>query len=168
MECNERYLKAIRFAARQHALASYDGEHYYVHFEDIEQVLRDHKEVEDDSLIEANLHDVLEDGGVSYNEVKKMFGHSVAEVVYLCSDFKGRNRDARKPQKFYDEIKESPLRLQAIKIKVADRIANARRSVLSGHGMGDKYKKEYVHFKEELYLVGHIDSMWKELDDLMK
>jgi len=168
MECSKLYLDAIRFAVWRHALNIYDGEPYYVHFEDLEKVLKDHGEDDEESMIEANLHDVIEDGsGITYNDVKKRFSVKIAEVVYLCSDNKGRNRDSRKNQAFYDEIKSSEFRLQATKIKVTDRLANARRSVKNKHSMGDCYKKEYAHFKHELFIIGHIESMWKELDELM-
>jgi (p)ppGpp synthase/HD superfamily hydrolase len=168
MTYTKKYIDAVKFAAWRHALNVYDNEPYYVHFEDLEQVLKDHGEDDEESVIMAYLHDAIEDGGVSYNDLKKRFGKDVAEVVYLCSDNKGRNRDARKNQAFYDELKSSEYRLQAIKIKVADRIANARRSVKNKHSMGDRYKKEYTHFKEELFIFGHIESMWKELDKLME
>jgi (p)ppGpp synthase/HD superfamily hydrolase len=168
MECSEKYLEAIRFAAWQHALAEYDGRPYYSHFKDGEQVLRDHNEYDEESAIQFNLHDVLEGTDLSYGTIKKLFGFVIAEVVYLCTDNKGRTRDDRKDQRFYDEIKQSELRLQATKIKVADRLANARRSIKNKHSMGEKYIKEYPHFKEELYVLGHIESMWKELDELMK
>ena len=164
----KKYIDAVKFAAWRHALNVYDNEPYYVHFEDLEQVLKDHGEDDEESVIMAYLHDAIEDGGVSYNDIKKRFGKDVAEVVYLCTDNKGRNRDARKNQAFYDELKSSEYRLQATKIKVADRIANSRRSVKNKHSMGDRYKKEYVHFKEELFVFGHIESMWKELDKLME
>lgn len=165
MECSKLYLDAIKFAAWRHALNVYDNEPYYVHFEYLEQVLRDHNE---ESLIDAQLHDVIEDGGVSYNQVKEKFGYEHAEVSYLCSDNKGRNRDTRKCQAFYDEIKASVYRLQATKIKVTDRIANVRRSIKNGHSMGEKYKEEYSHFRTELYVANHIVSMWVELDKLMQ
>lgn len=164
MECSKLYLEAIRLAACRHAISTYDGEPYYWHFEDGEQVLRDHGLDDEESLIAFNLHDIIEDGGVSYNDIKKKFGVEIAEVVYLCTDNKGRSRKIRKNQEFYNELKTN---LQAIKIKVTDRIANARRSIKNGHSMGDIYKKEYEHFKQEIYFVGHIDSMWKELDELM-
>ena len=166
MTYTKRYIDAVKFAAWRHALNSYDGEPYYVHFEDLEQVLKDHGEDDEESLIQANLHDVIEDGGCSYNDIKKRFGHDTAEVVYLCTDNKGRNRKERKNQSFYDEIKNSDVRLQATKIKVTDRIANMRRSLKSNHSMGKAYLKEYAHFKEQLFVEGHISSMWKELDEL--
>lgn len=167
MECSKKYLEAVKIAAWRHALNSYDGEPYYVHFEDLEQVLEDHGGDDEDSKIQCQLHDLIEDGSWTYNDIKKRFGLVTAEVVYLCSDHKGRTRDDRKCQAFYDEIKDSAYRLQATKIKVADRIANARRSAKNRHGMGAKYKTEYSHFKSELYVSGHIDSMWEELDGLM-
>ena len=168
MVYTKKYIDAVKFSAWRHALNSYDNGPYYIHFEDLEQVLKDHGEDDEESAIMCYLHDSIEDGGVSYNDIKKRFGKDVAEVVYLCTDNKGRNRDARKNQAFYDELKSSEYRLQATKIKVADRIANARRSIENKHLMGDRYKKEYSHFKEELFISGHIDSMWKELDKLME
>lgn len=166
MECSKLYLEAIRMSATRHALNSYDTKPYYVHFLDGEQVLQDHKEDDEQSKIQFNLHDIIEDGGVSYNDIKKKFGIETAEVVYLCSDNKGRTMSERKNQAFYDEIKNSAFKLQATKIKVADRIANTRYSIKSGHSMGKAYAKEYAHFKEQLYIPGHIVSMWEELDGL--
>jgi len=169
MECSEKYLEAIRFAAWQHALANYDGRPYYSHFKDLEQVLRDHNEYDEESAILCNFHDLLEGGAdLSYGNLKDLFGFVYAEVTYLCTDNKGRTRDDRKDQRFYDEIKQSELRLKATKIKVTDRLSNARRSIKNKHSMGKKYIKEYPHFKEELCVPGHIESMWKELDELMK
>jgi len=168
MEYSKLYLDAVKFAVWRHALNMYDDEPYYIHFEDLEQVLRDHSEDDEESLIDAQLHDVIEDGGVSYNQVKERFGFGHAEVSYLCSDNKGRNRDSRKNQAFYDEIKLSKFRLRVTKVKVADRLANARRSIKNGHSMGKKYIKEHPHFREQLYVPGHIVSMWAELDKLME
>jgi len=168
MECSEKYLEAIRFAAWQHALANYDGRPYYSHFKDMEQVLRDHNEYDEESAILCNFHDLLEGGDdLSYGNLNNLFGFVYAEVTYLCTDNKGRTRDERKNDSFYEEIKQSELRLKATKIKVTDRIANARRSIKNKHSMGKVYIKEYARFKEHLYVAGHIDSMWEELDKLM-
>lgn len=155
-------------AARQHAAGIYDGGPFYWHFEDVEKVLEDHGEADEESLIEANLHDIIEGGDTTKNDIRNKFGEKIAEVIYLVSDYKGRNREDRKCQAFYDEIKASVHRLQATKIKVADRIANVRRSIKNGHSMGEKYKQEYIHFRTQLCIVGHITSMWTELDKLME
>ena len=157
------YIEAIRFAAMHHAIASYDDRPYYTHFEDVEQVLVDHGEDDIESLICANLHDILEGTDLSYNDIKNKFGVDVAEVVYLCTDNKGRGREDRKNELYYAELITNQ---KAIKIKVADRIANARRS--KKHSMGNKYRKEYNHFREKLKIDKHIQSMWEELDNLME
>jgi (p)ppGpp synthase/HD superfamily hydrolase len=156
-------------AARQHAAAIYEGKPFYIHFEDLEKVLEDHGLSTEIRRIQANLHDIIEGGDTTYNDIKKLFGLEIAEVVYLCSDNKGRTREARKNQEFYDEMKSSSFREQATLMKLVDRVANVRRSVKNGHGMGEKYKQEYAHFKTELYVSTDTESasLWKELDELM-
>ena len=81
------------------------------------------------------------------------------------TDFKGHNRDERKPDQLYIEMVTNML---AVVLKVADRLANARASVLNGDSMGDTYIKEYAHFREMLYTPSYITPMWHELDGLMK
>ena len=162
---SERYLEAVRLAAKEHALQTYGSkEPYYKHLKDVEQVLIDHNEDDEILMIAANCHDLLEDTSVNYSVLKEKFGVEVAEIVYLCTDNKGRNRKSRKNEQFYLELSEN---LGAIKIKVADRIANVRCSVGGLYGLEDAYKKEYYKFKEKLFKVGHIDSMWAELDKLL-
>jgi (p)ppGpp synthase/HD superfamily hydrolase len=169
MECSKLYILAVRLAARQHAAAIYDGKPFYVHFEDLEQVLEDHGLSTESRRIQANLHDIIEGGDTTYNDIKKIFGLETAEVVYLCSDNKGRVREDRKNQPFYDEIKFSKFRQQATLMKLVDRVSNSRRSTKNGHGMGNKYKQEYAHFKTELFVSTdtELTSLWNELDELM-
>jgi len=164
MELSEKYLEAVQFAAKWHSLQRYGNQEYYVHLDETEQVLIDHGCADVSSRIQCRLHDILEGTDLSYNDLKEAFGIEIAEVVFLCTDERGRNRKERKSQKFYDDLKQNA---QAVKIKVADRLANTRHSVKSGHGMSKMYKKEYAHFKEQLYVPGHVDSMWEELDKLM-
>lgn len=150
-----------------HAVKNYGGQPYYVHLEDVENILREYGFGENEILIIcAWLHDTMEEAGFTYNDIKKVFGKQVADITYLVTDFKGHNRDERKPDQLYIEMRVNVL---AIIVKVADRIANARRSVASGHSMGDKYKAEYGHFREMLHNEDHrmLAPMWNELDGLM-
>jgi len=157
-------LEAIKFACRNHALARYGDKPYDVHPETVVNILIEFGCDTEVTRIGAWLHDIIEATDLSYNDIKKLFGAEVAEIVYLCTDLKGRNRDARKAEPLYLELREN---LDATKVKVADRIANARESIENGHSMGEKYKKEYEKFRGYLYFVGHIDKMWDELDKLM-
>ena len=157
-------LEAIKFACASHALQRYGEDNYYVHLQDVDDILCEFGFTEAKYRCGGWLHDIIEGTDYSYNNIKKIFGRDVAEIVYLCSDFKGRNRKERKPAPFYEELKENK---DAIVIKVADRLANIRRSIKTGHGMSTAYQEEHEKFKSFLYFEGHIDKMWEEIDILL-
>jgi (p)ppGpp synthase/HD superfamily hydrolase len=165
---SDLYLLAVKMACVAHAVKDYDGEPYFVHYDEVEDILREYGFGDNETLIiAARLHDIIEDCGWTYNDVKKLFGVDVAELVYLVTDFKGRNRNERKPDELYIEMRK---KVFAITLKLADRLANARRSCANRHGMGGKYKEEYVHFKEMLHNEEHrmLAPMWRELEGLME
>lgn len=154
-------------ASVAHAVKDYDGKPYWVHYDDVENILIEYGFGNNETLIiAARIHDTIEDCGWTYNDIKKEFGEDVADLVYLVTDFKGHNRDERKPDQLYIEMREKAL---AIVLKVSDRLANTRRSVTNKHSMSDNYQKEYNHFRE--MLVDHsgnlANGMWFELDTLM-
>ena len=159
-----KIIEAIKLSSRMHALERYDGKPYHVHVQEVVDVLIEYGETREHLIIGGFLHDLMEASDMSYNDVKKMFGLEVAEIVYLCTDLKGRTRKIRKAPILYLELREN---FDAIKVKVADRIANSRKSIETGHEMSNMYKKEYANFKTQLFWSGHIDEMWEELDKLM-
>lgn len=162
---SETYLSVMREACRAHAIKTYDGKPYHVHLEEVEDVLIEFGYGNDeDMLLSAWLHDAMEDVGYTKNDIKKLAGPKVADIVYLVTDHKGANREERKPLEYYQALTTSP---NAIVIKLADRIANARNSIKNNHSMGVAYIKEYKHFKEMLYICGHAKPMWDELDRLL-
>ncbi len=162
------YSFAIEFSNKAHFLKTYGNLPYQAHLFDVEYVIVKFGYGEEtvegyENRIAARLHDILEDVGFSYGDIKKMFGLNVAEMVYLCTDFKGRNRTQRKPDVMYAEMRENS---RAVIIKLADRIANVMYSIESGE-MIDTYKKEHKHFKEQLYTIGVGEEMWRCLDILL-
>jgi len=163
------YSFAIEFSNKAHFLKGYGNLPYQAHLFDVEYVIIKFGYGEEtvegyENRISARLHDVLEDCGYNYNDIKKIFGINVAEMVYLCADFKGRNRKQRKPDVMYDEMRENP---RSVIIKLADRIANVMFSIESGE-MIDTYRKEHKHFKECLYTPGVGEEMWKCLGLLLQ
>lgn len=166
---SEMYLKAVKMACVAHAVKDYRGKPYWSHYDDVENILLGYGFGHDNGLIIASrLHDIMEDCGWTYNDIMKEFGKDVADLVYRVTDFKGHNRRERKPDQLYIEMREN---LRATILKIADRIANARASVLNGDSMGDTYKQEYAHFREMLkpscMVNGCTTPMWNELDELM-
>ena len=100
-------------------------------------------------MIAILAHDSIEDARITYNDLNKVFGDIVAEIVYLCTDNKGRNRDERKNEQFYNELKTNKL---AIFVKLCDLISNVKFSFLTNSSMLYKYKCEYYEkVKPNLY-----------------
>lgn len=103
-------------------------------------------------------HDLLEDTNMTFNDLKDFLRRHkmgrweidvVAETIYNLTDEKGRNRAERKNDKYYRELSRNPL---AIYIKLCDIAVNTLFSKLQGSKMYDKYKKEFPHFKEKVYM----------------
>jgi len=102
-------------------------------------------------------HDLQEDGRMSYKDIKglasklgnSLAGEMVADIIYCVTDEKGKNRQERKSEKYYAELKENRL---AIFVKLADISANTLYSKLTDSSMYRKYKSEFPKFKEVCYV----------------
>jgi (p)ppGpp synthase/HD superfamily hydrolase len=105
-------------------------------------------------------HDMLEDvHGISYNDVKDMLGENAADIIYACTNEKGKNRKERGNSKYYEGIRNTP---GAVFVKLCDRIANAQYSKMTGSRMFEMYKKENPDF--ELMIGRHTDN--KDLEPM--
>lgn len=92
-------------------------------------------------------HDLIEDTRVSYNDVKLELGEMAANIIYACTNEKGKNRQERANEKYYDGIRTTPY---AVFVKLCDRIANVQYSKMSGSRMFEMYKKENTNFMAQL------------------
>lgn len=117
-------------------------------------------------------HDILEDCGVTYNDLKSHIGELATDIVYDVTNELGKNRKERS-EKTYPKIKKNDY---AIFVKCCDRLANIRfskrsKSVpgmiiqpsLDQRNMYLKYCKEYQEFRNQLY-NGKFQELWNELD----
>jgi (p)ppGpp synthase/HD superfamily hydrolase len=110
-------------------------------------------------------HDSIEDARLTYNDIKEKFGVEVAEIVYLCTENKGRTRAERKDAQWYCELKSNEL---AVFVKLCDIIANVKFSLLTNSSMFKKYKSEYVEkVKPHLYSDQYRD-MFAYLDKIFE
>ncbi len=107
-------------------------------------------------------HDSIEDARLTYNDVKELLSEEVAEIVYLCTDFKGRTRKERKPAQFYMELGQNKL---AVFVKLCDVMANVKYSLLSNSSMFAKYKEEYSQWRG-MVDVPEYKEMFLYLDDI--
>lgn len=140
-------LKAKAYAAEAHQGDKYGEYPYTKHLNDVHNTLVLAGVRDELSLIVAWLHDTIEDTHIRYEDVFDHFGKRVADVVYLVTDKRGKNRRERH-EATYPLIAEDA---RATVVKWADRASNI---MMSQHGRQDRfhmYHKEHKYFKEVLY-----------------
>jgi hypothetical protein len=116
-------------------------------------------------------HDLIEDARMSYNDVMVLVGSTgnfhaqeVAEIVFLCTEMRGRTRAERKPEQFYTELRENRL---AVFVKLCDIIANSMFSAATGSRMLKRYKEEYPKINALLFMPEY-EPMFKYLETIYK
>lgn len=93
-------------------------------------------------------HDIIEDTRQSYNDVLKVCGYEIAEVVFALTNEKGRTRAERANEKYYAEIRANEI---ATFVKLCDRLANTTYSASHNQRMIIVYFNELEHFTQMLY-----------------
>lgn len=157
--------RAKAFAIKSHGDQQYDGKSYSVHLDAVELVLIEFNHVTSILRAGAWLHDVLEDTDVTLLELEMEFPGYVALIVEAVTSEPGKNRRERNI-KTYPKIEKY---LEAIILKLADRIANVRNCINTRNaGLLAMYKKEYSDFRLALK-NDHPDTkeMWFYLDILL-
>lgn len=138
--------RALLIAERVHSNQTYDIYPYMYHIKAVMNIAE--QLGYDESIITgAILHDSMEDGDLSYNDIQKAFGTEIAEIVYAVTDELGRNRKERK-DKTYPKIKSN---WKATVVKICDRIANITHSKQYNEKLFKMYKKESQNFYDSLY-----------------
>lgn len=108
-------------------------------------------------------HDVIEDTRQTYNDVKKVLGEDIADIVYALTNNKGKTRSERANLDYYIGIKNTRY---ATFVKLCDRLANVTYSKSKGNNKKfNMYKKENTEFKAKLFQTAYSD-MFEELDSL--
>lgn len=141
-------LNALAYAEGAHAgqVRKYGGEPYINHPVRVAELLVEHGITDQDVLSAALLHDVVEDCGVTFADLVKTFGTTVASYVAALSDLEPGNRAARKAYAI-DRLSRAPGVVQSIKL--SDLIDNTADIVKFDPGWAKKYLRE----KRELLLV---------------
>lgn len=110
-------------------------------------------------------HDSIEDARLTYNNVKDKYGELAADIVFLCTEQKGKTRAERKPTQFYIELKKND---SALFVKLCDIMANTIFSLLSNSSMYNKYRSEYLDKVRPMIYTEKYDDMFQYLDKLYK
>ncbi len=119
-----RVIEACAYAARKHLhqrRKGVAGEPYVNHVIDVALRVSRSTAADDDLLIAALLHDVIEDTDGTAEEIESLFGPDVAQVVLEVTDDKSIPKAARKAAQ-EAEVKHKSAR--AKRIKLADKASN--------------------------------------------
>jgi (p)ppGpp synthase/HD superfamily hydrolase len=118
--------EADGFAERAHAgqVRKYTGEPYIIHPRAVAGLVKTVQGWDDEMVAAALLHDVVEDCGVTFDEVRMRFGGRVAALVYWLTNVSmpGDGNCARRKAKDREHLANAPAEAQTI--KVADLIHN--------------------------------------------
>ena len=148
----------------------YDGWDYVIHLDAVEEVhQRFAHELDvplDDEIISKACygHDLEEDTRQTYNDIVKLFGVEVAEIIHALTNEKGRNREERANATYYLNIRKTP---GASFVKMCDRIANVEYSKSIGSRMFKVYEKENEKFMKSVD-ADRFPEMKKHLINLFK
>jgi (p)ppGpp synthase/HD superfamily hydrolase len=115
---------AIEFAARAHRMQLRKGTAipYISHPLEVIRVLLQ-AGCTDTLAIAGVLHDTVEDAGVSFAEIRRLFGQDVAEIVQGVSEDKSQSWESRKAHTI-ESVKTAPM--DVLLVTCADKLDNIR------------------------------------------
>jgi len=121
-------------------------------------------------------HDLIEDARITYNDIRQMkiyhrsphdtdglISEEVANVIYACTELRGKNRSERHGPEFIQGLRECRLGLFD---KLCDISANIIYGLATNSRMYDKYKSEFPYLKEELY-TEEFKPIWDYIEKLL-
>lgn len=177
------------FAIKAHGTQQYGDQPYVVHLDQVWAVLQEHGYTDSFYRQGAYIHDIIEDctikepdgslNMVMEQRLEEAVGYSpiLMYVAKFCTDEEGPNRKTRKAltyercrRQIIQDYRGSipfPSVPIAVRVKVADRLANLRNCLATKSDLIGMYRKERQAFRDALYVAGMCDSMWAEYDRLL-
>lgn len=175
-EFNQDIQDAIAFARDAHKSQKrkYTGVPYHTHLEAVARKISEYTN-DRDVIIAAILHDSIEDVGVTYDEIKDMFGKRVADIVHDLTDeytklkYPDLNRAERKAK---EAERLSKVSAEAKLIKAADKLHNIQDIAENDPKFAVKYLEEALHdagaIKQETDLYNKLINKIREIQDWLK
>ena len=144
------------------------GEPYYIHPIESAIILADLK-LDKTSILSALLHDVVEDTDTSLEEIEKLFGQNVANIVdgvTKIGKYQFESKEEEEAENFRKMLVSMANDIRVILVKLADRLHNARTFEFLPEEKQKKKAKETL----EIYapLAARL-GLWKiksELEDI--
>lgn len=164
----EEIFTALTFAAEQHKRQRRKGFisiPYINHPICVANLLINIAGSEDVAMVQAALlHDLIEDTGITVEEVEQKFGVEVSQIVWELTDDKSLPSLERKRLQVEFAPKLSP---KAKLIRIADKVCNLQDLINYPIGWSRKRKIAYVEWSREVVrrctgVNGHLESLFEE------
>lgn len=147
-----------------HKNQMYDVFPYEKHLQDVIDIIQEFGYA-GDYITAGYLHDTIEDGSLTYNKIKNLFGFNVSEMVLAVTDPSDCRTRKEKKERVYQKINLYP---KSLIIKLADRIANVAHGVrMKNIDKLKMYSLENPSFKNWLQRENSEVEMWNCLDNLI-
>ena len=127
-------------------LRKYTNEPYIVHPAEVASIVAQVPEATEEMIAAAWLHDVVEDTGVTNDEIHLYFGADVAKLVFWLTDASKPEDGNRATRKAIDREHIAKAPAEAQTIKLADLISNTKSIVAHD----EKFAKIYLEEKRLL------------------
>lgn len=148
VECNQKYDKTLPYSFHLNLVAKQVIKFKYLLNND------DYSK----ALCGAWGHDLIEDARITFNDIVEMSGDKeIADIIYACTELRGHNRSERHGIEYIQGLRDCRLGLF---VKLCDIAANVGFGLLTNSSMYEKYKEEFIPFREKVYR--------EEFDDLFK
>lgn len=133
---NPHFLTETRkLAIKLHGQQKYGNLPYVFHLDDVAKLAIEYHLK--DCVQAAFLHDLIEDCGVSREQIEEYTNKEIADMVWAVSGF-GKNRKERK-EDIIKKLYEYP---KAINLKMLDRLANMRHAKENNNPIFNMYLEE--------------------------
>jgi len=161
------FIKAMRFAGQAHGNQKIPGTElpYVVHLTNVcmevmTAICTGNAENPNLPVQCALLHDVIEDAGISFDELKNIFGEDVADGVLALT----KNNKLDKDLRMADSIERIKLQPKEIwMVKLADRITNLQPPPSHWN-----IEKILNYRNEAVYILEHLGSASKILEERLR
>ena len=169
---NKNQLKALLFATTAHGLQTrkYSGDFYIVHPLEVRQILVEHGCEDEEMLMAALLHDVIEDTPFTREDIINDFGPAVTELVVELSEVLVEGNRAFRKAAERDRLALVSSRAQMV--KCADFISNTRDIFNRDKGFARKYLQEkrecLMVFSEVTKQSSVYKTAWEQVERLSK
>lgn len=161
VECNQKYAKVYPYSLHLKAVAAQAT--LFKHHIPVDEpyytgtwiALYGHDSIEDarltyNDIVNLNVRLGLQHiGGLTLTQANDAFKYA-AELIYMCTEIRGKNRAERHGEEYLRTLLTSPYSDGAVFVKLCDIIANVKFSLLMNSSMYTKYQQEWPPFKEEL------------------